>query len=258
MAGVDDIYTSTMLGRFGYLATWFPGTSVIPGLLGIMEGKTFVPKSSIRSLGVRFRTETNRSPEGSLQFASAQGIGVQPKVKGTVLDIAPTIPKVKAGVAVTFGKETGVVFSARGLTVRRVADVLALEKAIWDLWDRFLWNESWVVVTEVLAAAKATILISGGGGAKVELQAQVAAQVGPVDIGDLAAGFKLVSSYGMHTQIVGERGLTPLFRAIRVRDSFWRKTRIEGVRAVGPPPRPGVVPRRGVERPAGDMTEAVA
>ena len=257
MAGPEDVYTSTMLKRLGYVATWFPGTQITVGLIGIMQEHTFIPKSSIRTLGVRFSTTKDPSSDESMQFKSSKKIQIQGKVKGSVSDIAPTIPKARAGVAVTFGKEVGVVFSARDLAATRIADILSLENAIWDLWDRYLWDESWVVVTELITAKKATILVSEGGQAKVEMQAQGTVQSGPIDVGNLSAGFTLVSSYGMHTQIVGESGMTPLFRAIRVRDGFWKGARIEGLRTAAPPPQPGEIPRRGVDRPSVKMTEAV-
>jgi hypothetical protein len=257
MSGSEDVYTSTMLERFGYLATWYPGTQLGLGLIGVLEGKTFVPKSSIRTLGVRFATTRDPSTDKKLQFKSSKSIQLHTKLKGSVTNIAPSIPKARAGVAVSFGKETGVVFSASGLGATRIADVLALEDAIWDLWDRFLWDESWIVVTELLSAKKTTILVSEGGESKVELQASGSAKAGPIDVGDLTVGFKVVSSSGMHTQIVGESGMTPLFRAIRVRKSFWQRTRIEAARAPGPPPAPGRVARRGRTRPRAKMTEIV-
>jgi hypothetical protein len=257
MAGSEDVYTSTMLTRFGYLATWYPGTQLSLGLIGVLEGRTFIPKSSIRTLGVKFTTTKDPSTDKKLQFKSSKSIQLHSKVKGSVLNVAPTIPKAKAGVAITFRRETGVVFGARGIGSTRIADVVALEAAIWDLWDRFLWDESWVVITELLSAQKTSILVSEGGEAKVELQASGSAKAGPIDVGDLAAGFKVVSSSGMHTQIVGESGMTPLFRAIRVRDSFWKGVRIEAARAPAAPPRPGVAPRRNRTRPRAKMTEVV-
>jgi hypothetical protein len=247
-----------MAKQFGYLATWFPGTDLKLGLIGVMDGKTFVPKSSIRSLGVSFRNTRDDSVDKLLQFKSSKSIDVQGKAKGTVSNIAPSIPEAKAGLAVAFGNETGVVFSAQGVKATRIDDVLSLERAIWDLWDRYLWDESWVIITELLSTQRCTILISEGGRSKVELEAKGAAGAGGLDIADLSAGFKLVSSRGMHTQIVGEAGLTPLFRAIRVKDSFWKGTRIEGARAPAPPTPPGVAPRRGVPRPSESMTEPVS
>jgi hypothetical protein len=258
MAGSEDVYTSTMVKQFGYLATWYPGTQLTLGLIGVLQGKTLIPKSSIRTLGVRFSTTKDPTTDKKLQFKSSKSIELHSKIKGSVSNIAPSIPRAKAGVAISFGKQTGVVFSASGIAATRVADIVSLENAIWDLWDRFLWDESWIVITELLSSRKATVLVSEGGEAKVELQAGGSAQAGPVDLGDLSAGFKVVSSSGMHTQIVGESGMTPLFRAIRVRDSFWRKARIEGARAPAPPTRPGVAPRRSRTRPDSEMTELVA
>jgi hypothetical protein len=257
VSGPEDIYTSALLKRFGYVATWYPGTPVKLGLIGVMEGKTFIPKSSIRTLGVRFTTTKDASVEKTLQFASSKEVEIAVKLRGAVSDIAPTIPSAKAGVAVSFRKKTGVVLSAKDVAASRISDILALENAIWDLYDRFLWHTDWVVVTEVLTAQAATILVSEGGGAKVELQAVGSANIATVDIGDLAAGFSVVSSRGMHTQIVGETGMTPLFRAVHLAKPILRGIRVQGLRVPAPPPPPGTVPRRGLPRPNGSLTELV-
>lgn len=256
MGTVEGAYTKAMAKQFGYLATWLPGTPLSLGLIGVLQGKTFVPKSSIRTFGVGFGTSKDPGGEKSLQFQSAKDIEVGIKAAGELSKLAPTLPEAQAGAAVSFGESSGVVFRARGVTFSRITDVIALEAAIWDLWDRYLWDKDWVVITELAKAERTTVLISEGGYGKVELGAEAGVQAGPVDVADLTGDLSVVSSYGMHTQLVGEGGLSPLFRAVRIKKSLFG-TKITGVRAAVPPVEPGVVPRRGGPRPDESLIEVV-
>lgn len=253
MSSTELVYTTAMLKEFGYLATWLPGSRLSLGLVGVLKGKTFVPKSSIRSLGVAFRSTTEpHQRDGYLRFQSSKDVELQVGIGGQVDALVPAVPDGDARVAVSFGEGTGVVFAARGLAITRVADVLALQKAIWDLRDRYLWNDDWVVITELVTVDKATILVSNGSYAKVELKAAATVPAGPVDLGELTGELVISSSYGMHTQLVAENGLTPLFRAVRLRRGLF-KTKIDGVRD----PIVASSARRGEPCPEGELLEAV-
>ncbi|MEV6286244.1 hypothetical protein [Kribbella sp. NPDC051770] len=254
MPTAEEAYTESMFGQFSYLANWLPGTPLKLGLIGVLQGKTFVPKSPIGTFGVRFGTTSEPGPQQSLQFQSSSEIKVDVKVAGEVSKLVPALPEAQAGAAVSFGASSGVVFHARGITISRVSDVIGLEAAIWDLWDRGIWNPDWVVITELVKADRTTVLISEGRYGKVELGVSAAVPAGPVDLGDLTGDLSVVSSYGMHTQLIGEGGLSPLFRAVRIKKSLFG-TKITGARAALPPTEPGVTPRRGAERPDGDLTE---
>lgn len=254
MPTAEEAYTESMFEQFNYLANWLPGTPLKLGLIGVLQGRTFVPKSQIGTFGVSFETTQQKNDQHSMQFQSSKDIKVDVKVAGEVSKLVPALPEARAGASVSFGASSGVVFGARGIVISRISDVIGLEAEIWDLWDRGVWNKNWVVVTELVKADRTTILISEGRYGKVELGLNAQVQVGPVDIGDLTGDLSVVSSYGMHTQLVGEGGLTPLFRAVRIKKS-WFGTKIDGVRAALPPTEPGVVPRRGLPRPDGPLTE---
>lgn len=257
MPTTETTYTSAMLKQFGYLATWLPGTQLALGLVGVLEGRTFVPKSSIKTLGVDFKPTIDQTADKYLQFQSSKEIKVDVKLAGEVSTDVPTLPAAQAGIAVSFGSETGVVFNARGVSSTRIEDIFALESAIWDLWDRYLWDRDWVVITELVKAERTTVLISDSGYGKVELGAVGQAVVGPLNVGDLSGELAVVSSFGMHTQLVGDEGLTPLFRAVRIRRGLF-KGKVTGVRTAEAPTEPGVVPRRGEPRPSGTLIEVAA
>ena len=55
----------------------------------------------------------------------------------------------------------------------------------------------------------------------------------------------VVSFHGMHTHLVGDEGLTPLFRAVRVKKGWFGNPKVVGVQDAAEAFAPGVVPRPG-------------
>jgi hypothetical protein len=75
----------------------------------------------------------------------------------------------------------------------------------------------WVVITKVVKAHRATILLSGSTEAFVELRASGSVAAGNVDLADLAVGFARARASGMAVNLVAEGRLTPLYEAFRLR-----------------------------------------
>jgi hypothetical protein len=95
------------------------------------------------------------------------------------------------------------------------------------MYDTGDWEKTNVIVTEVVSAGSATILISSHGGARAELEAS--SQLGPqgLQLANLSANVKVVRLQGIGTHFVGESGLTPLFKAYGVRAPLFNQTKFE-------------------------------
>jgi hypothetical protein len=78
-----------------------------------------------------------------------------------------------------------------------------------------------VVITELITADSATILISATEKAHIDLSAK--GQVAPtgLSLADASAGLQVTRSSGVATQILAAQKLTPLFRASGVRKHFF-------------------------------------
>jgi hypothetical protein len=212
-------YSTEIAQGLKYLATWVPQTRLELGDIGTIEDSVFVPWSSLRAVGYdasRFGV-TPWGPAVSFAYQSAGSVDVSFKAKGEVKADLPNVPKGSAGAAIRFGRGGAVFFSANGCRSRRLDDGLALRQRLLELNDRGLWNKDWVVVTEVVEAASATILVSSGLDASIELKAK-----GKVaTVADLSAGVTAVNASGVQARIVAERRLTPLFHAVKVNKIWW-------------------------------------
>ena len=254
-----DQYTSELADRFHYVATWSPGTPIRLGDIGTLTGHEFVPKSTLRSVEIGFQILKDTTPE-NWDYESEGSITWHVKAAGELSADVPSVPKAKVGIGIRFGRQGSVALNAGGCRADRIADVIGLEDAMWDAWNHHLWDEDWVVVTEVIQADSATILIASARDAMVELQAKGSAKATPLGAAALSGGFGLVAKQGMHTTFVAEEGLTPFFRAIKIKESFLRGTRIETVRGndVDPDAQTLGAPRtRGLRRPHGALTDLI-
>ena len=256
MASPVDQYTRELSDQFHYVATWTPGTQIRLGDIGEMNGHEFTPKSSVRSLGIRFGILRDTSPE-TWDYQSAGQVAILAKAKGELSPAVPSVPKGRAGLGIEFSTEGAVVVHAEGCTANRIADIVRLEDDIWDLWDRYVWDEKWVVVTELVTATRATILLAATRNAKVELEASGSAKV-PVGGVSLGSNLAVVSRSGMHTIFVNDRGLTPFFRGIRIKKDLLRRAQVTQVRTPAATGGTAVGPRRRhAARPSGHLTETI-
>lgn len=218
----EDVYVKGVKRNLGYHATWIPTTQVQVGDLGRMEGPTFVPTSSMSARGVRPKVVRD-TDIGDMHMSVGRGLKLTVKAEGSALDIAPSIPNAKAGIVLECGKQSTAVLAASGCVQERFADVEAVAKQLRTWWNHWDWDRDLVLVTHVVKAKKATILVAEDGGAKFELTADGSGNIGSAQIADLSAGFKLTGSYNSAYSMVGRSNLTPLFRTIRV--TFWGGTR---------------------------------
>lgn len=259
MDGPAEQYTQALHKKFRYRATWAPGAPIRIGDIGVIEDGTFTLKSTLGSMGMPTpRVRRDPRADDEWQFESSKDVSWIAKAKGTVSATVPNVPKGKLGAAISFGKQGAVVLSLKDVTIQMLEDVVAIEDAMWDLLERDLWDQDWAIITETVQAKRGTVLISAGSNAKVELMAKGSATAGPVKLGDISMGFSLVSKQGMHTTFVAKDGLTPMYRAIRFKDDFWRGLKLTGLDAAAPPQKPGEPARRQIARPRTSPFEKIS
>ena len=213
--GAESDYVEGIERQLGYLATWLPTTDIHVGDIGRFDGQTFVPTSSLSARSIRFAVQRGVAV-GDLSAQIGRKIRITAKARGETNQLAPSIPKAKAGVVVEFGSKESAIFSASGCREDRMEDVERLSDVIERLYDTWQWSKDLVVVTHVVKARNATILVSSEKEATFELTASASAKAGPVDVGRLSAGWSLASSYNSSLSLVSRSNLTPLFRAVKI------------------------------------------
>ena len=209
-------YTDELFRQFHYYATWLPGSPVELGTIGTMKDKEFTKASHLRNEGILYETDEDTSTS-DFDYSSKGAVTVRPKLSGEVPVAGSVLSQADAGVTVEFSRQNAILFRAIGTTTVSIRDQIKLGREIRKRVEEGTWNKRWVVITELIKAESATILISSSVKGKAELKAKTAVSTGAIDIADLQLQLEVVFSKDLSTKIVAGEGLTPLFKVRRGR-----------------------------------------
>jgi len=212
-------YTSEITKRYDYLATWYPGTEIGPGTVGrFLKGRLFNPESTLEKLGIPVTVMDGRSnTEWSHQSAAGFEYGI--KLQGKTSVLAPNIPINEAGIGMRFSGSGATFFQLGGVTVHRIEDQISLAREMARRAKAKQWERDWIVVTEILRAERAVILVCESDCGTAEFS--VGTDVGVAGLKALTANANISFTHSdkLATKVFGDR-VTPLFRAVRVRRKF--------------------------------------
>lgn len=220
MASPQEQYTREMHEKFGYLAIWAPNVTLKLGDVGVITKHEFSFMTTLEERGIKFRVRRGDRP-ASYEHRSAGGVSVHVKAAGEAPPAGSLLTTAEAGVSVKFSRAGAVYFRANGMLVHMILDQERLGKEILNRYELGEWEEDYAVVTELLVADASTILISHEGEAQMDLKAGADFNPASFDIASGRAGLTMASIRNMQTTIVGESGLTLLFKARKVKRSFF-------------------------------------
>ena len=165
-------YMNEMHEEFHYYATWEPGTPLSIGDVGVLNHNEFNREANLDDLNIKY--QVLRDPSSNpLRYVSKGNTSIMTKIAGEA-----NIPGVKglkvadAGVVINFKKEKGVAFEALGVTHQTIKNIIALKQDIINAYKEKKWQKEWVVITDLISAKSATVLISKAADASVELHAK--------------------------------------------------------------------------------------
>ncbi len=213
-------YANEIRAGLHYGATWTPGTPLRLGQIGTFQNGIFVPLGHLSSMGIEVALDLDTSPT-TYNYASAAGVSLRFKARGESSSQYRSLGEAEAGVAITFSKENAIVFSASGCLEHRIADILGLQALLTKLLLAGGWKEDWAVITHLVAAETASIVLAQSANTVIELEAAGTAGNGFTKLGDISGGVALSYSDSMNQLIIATSGLTPLFHAMRLKRSFW-------------------------------------
>lgn len=215
-------YTRELKRQFGYFATWLPGTPLELGDIGIMKGNVFTKISNLSDFDLDFEIEVDTT-KADIEHSSKGSVSISTKASGTVAPQGSSLTQADAGITVEFSKENSILFKANGTVSPSIKDQVLLGNQIINLYVGGTWDKNWVVITEIVKAESATVLISSSSSSKIELKAQGDIGSAQIDIADANLGFELKFSKDLSTKVIAEESLTPLFKASKIRKPLFSK-----------------------------------
>ncbi|BDS11277.1 hypothetical protein [Aureispira anguillae] len=227
---VNKKYTGELSRKFGYLATWLPETPLALGDIGILKKNQFTRISNLADLGIDFEVIKDNS-KSDIEHSSEGAVSISTKASGSMAPANSVLGELDAGMLVEFSKTDAVLFKANGTLSPSIKDQIGLGKKVLKLYQEGKWDKDWAVITELVTAESATILISGSNKGKVELKAKGNAEAATIDIANAELNFEISFSKDLSTKIIAQENLTPLFRASKVKSRFLMPP-VFGIRAL--------------------------
>ena len=217
----DYVHAMRDLWGAGYWTTWQPGVRLRLGDVGSVERGDFVPIDDLASKGIEIQ-EIPAGGRDDLLYDSNGNAKVELKLTGALAQGFSALTAADAGARITFSNGATVFVLLRGLRETRVRNVPALaEQVVREAWNGW-WQKDFAVITHLVSAASGTILLASQSDAAVELRAKAGVGSAGLTVADLGAGVNVARSHGMGFQLTAKTALTPFFRAVWVKDSFWR------------------------------------
>lgn len=226
MKSAQKQYTNEMKRKFGYYATWNPGVPLQLGDIGTFKKNVFTRLSNIMDEGINFDTREDNT-KTPLEHNSQGSVSVTTKLSGTIAPIGSVLTNMDAGIIVEFSKENATLFKANNTTSPSIKDAIKLGDEILKRYNDGKWEKDHVIITELIVAESATVIISNGANGKIELKANADIGVPSLDIAN--ADLKLTPQFsrGLETKIVCAEGLTPLFKVMGIKTGIFKQPSFE-------------------------------
>lgn len=213
-------YLKELNKRFGYRPTWEPGKPLELGDIGVLEKGVFSQRSSLMDLGISF--EIREPAAGSdIKYASSGGVKVEPKLSGKAPLPDTTLSKLDSGFSVSFSKENAILFEAKNARTALISNLHAIEKEVIKKMKDDSWKREWVIISELMQTDSATIVISKGKSAKIELKAAGEVATGELHIADVDLGLKASFEKNIEYSVIAQKGSTPFYRASGIKNSLF-------------------------------------
>jgi hypothetical protein len=237
MASTVEQYARELHDELHFWVAWLPGTLVKPGDCGTVDNYVFNRRSSLESFGISLELGENGTA-GNLTHQSKKGVSLTFQAAGENQAI-PGLPQGQVGAGIEFSRENAIVFAARDCVEVEVADLDRLGRDLMQAHRERGFPAEYVVVTTVVKAAAATVLVSRTKKASATLRAAAAVPLGGLaDLAAANAGLALARSENLATQYVAESALTPLFKVAGFKTQWWNGQPTGDLESLGGPDKP--------------------
>lgn len=217
MANPHRFYLSHMHNKTGYRASWDPGHTLKIGFVGKLDkAGVFIVYTSLQREGITPDVLSDVS-EGQFDYSSHDQVDIAVKAAGTAPALGSALTEADAGFSVEFKSNRGIVFQADGFKTHQIVNISEVERQVLEKYKNGNWDKDWLIITKLVEASAATILISNSNNSKLELKAKAGVGTGKLKLTDANLGLTVAREQGSTLKYISEKGLTPLYSLMGVR-----------------------------------------
>lgn len=219
MANPSRFYLSHMHAKTGYRATWDPTKLLKIGSVGKLEHGVLNVYTSLDKEGVPLEISSNNFG-AAMDYTSHESVSISTKLSGAVPKIGSTLSEFDAGFTLNFRGDNGVVFQTSNHKVHQLINLAEIEDLVLAKYDKGNWDKEWVIVTELIEADAATIIISNSNNGVLELKADTSIAAQNLTLTDVKLGLSVVYEKGSSLKYLSQHSITPLYRVMGLRSAF--------------------------------------
>jgi len=241
MISPNIFYITLMNRNTGYRATWNPNVRLKIGMVGkIDKTGVFNVYSSLEKKGIPAEVMSDNA-KVEMDYTSHDSVSITSKLAGSAPVAGSVLSNANAGFSVDFKSDNGVVFQTSGYTTHQLTNLAEIEAQVLNQYKSGGWEKDWLIITQLVEADSATIIISNSSNVHLDLQATANAGAPGLKLTDASLKLAVVREQGSSMKYLAESGLTPLYRVMGIRhplfglgkDSLKPKTGAEEGAAAG-------------------------
>lgn len=214
MATPYKFYMKHMSSKTGYRATWDPGKPLEIGQIGKLDSSgVFTVYSSLKAEGIIPEVKGDAGAS-DLDYTSSDKVSIGIKLAGSAPTVGSALTAADAGFEIKFTGEDGVVFKISGYTTLQIVNLKEIESQIKEKYQNSNWDKNWLIVTELIQADAATIIISNSRNGSLDLKAKAGVAAGNLKLTDASLGLSVAKESGSTLKFLTQNGLTPLYNVM--------------------------------------------
>ncbi len=199
-----------------YFVPWLPGTPLELGDVGEMNEGVFERKTNLKNLDIKFKIIKDKT-KNDIKYQSEDT--VEEYLDGKIEMSSNPIVKSKAKLRFEFNREGGIIFNAIGVKNDKIDDIYKLQQDVLKLKQ---WNKKWVIITEVVKAESAVVLISNSSISESSLGFGVETDIlKNLNIANPELELYSISSKNMAVNLIAKEPLTILYKASKLKKTIF-------------------------------------
>jgi hypothetical protein len=213
-------YLRHMNSKTGYRATWDPGKPLTIGSVGRLDNSgIFSVFTTLEKEGIPVELRVDDTT-ADLDYTSSESVTITTKLSGKVPVAGSFLTEADAGFNIEFKSDRSVVFQSQGNQTDQLTNLAEIKKMILQKYKEANWDKDWLVVTELVRAKSATIIIANSSNATLDLKANANMGAPSLKLTDLSLELMVAKEKGSTLKYIAQEGLTPLYRVMGIRKPF--------------------------------------
>ncbi len=219
-----DQYLSEIHSGMDYFAAWVPFRPLNIGDIGNVKNNRFDQRSNLKSKGIDFEILKSHT-QLEMHYYSKNAVDIHAKIAGGIDTIKRLLGGIEADFVIHFTRENAICLVLGNCQTYVIKDLDDIAKEINDRFIGWKWDRDWAIITELVTAKNALVVLSGDKEAWAGFNLAGNATMPYTDIfgANANVGLQMASEHELNFQSVTREEITPLFRLCSLRQDKTRQ-----------------------------------